>query len=102
MVKNKVIEIEEDLNKILELKALFKSRGGEQLITVLRNNCAQAMNELVVEVNGTPSMEKLLSLVHKYSASLSLLATMQDVGLETEIRNQLDQAISEMRNESVS
>lgn len=102
MKKNKVLEIEEDLNKILELKGLFQSKGGEQLILLLRNNCAEAIGGLLNEVNGTPNLDRLVSLVHKYSANISLLSAMQDISLETEIRNQLDQAIQEMKNEEMS
>ena len=102
MKKNKVLEIEEDLNKILELKGLFQSKGGEQLILLLRNNCAEAIGGLLNEVNGTPNLDRLVSLVHKHSANISLLSAMQDISLETEIRNQLDQAIQEMKNEEMS
>lgn len=99
--KDKIKEIENDLNNILDLKNLFLSKGGEQLVTVLRNNCAQAIYGIVAEAEGTPNSERIISLAHKYSANLSLLASFQDIALENEIRNQLDQAIQEMKSEEL-
>ena len=102
MSKNKVLEIEQDLNNILELKALFLSKGGEQLILILRNNCADALMALVKEAESTPNYDRMVSMLHKYSANLSMLTAMQDITLEEEIRSQLDQAIQEMKNQEVS
>lgn len=91
----KVKDYSDALDKIVDLKKLFKSDGGKELIKGLQNNCAVALNKLVVVANSNPTLDMLLSLIHKYSANMSILTRVQDISDEEEIRNQLDEIVKE-------
>lgn len=91
----KVQDISDELERILAIKELFKSKGGEQLLTLLRNNCASNLRKLVTIAKEKPELDMLLSTVFEYSANLDLLSTLGDLSLEDELRVQLDDAIKE-------
>lgn len=84
-----------ELDRILAIKTLFLSDGGKELITVLRNNCSMALRKLILKSKENPDLPSLLGIIAAYSANIDLLATVQDISLEEEIRNQLDEAVKE-------
>lgn len=91
--KTKVIS--DELDKVLALKRLWKSADGEQLLTVLRNNCSISLRKLVMIAKTDPKIENLLSVIFEYSSNMDLLATIQDISTEEELRTQLDDAVKE-------
>lgn len=84
------------LDSIRDLKSVWKSKGGEALLGVLKGNCASSLAKIVACAKGKPTLDDLLACVHEYNANLSLLATLQDVSIENEIQNQLDESIKEI------
>lgn len=94
----KVDVLSDELDKILAIKKLFQSEGGKILIDSLRSNCAITLRKLMVAGKATPDLQILLALIADYSANMSLLASVQDISLEAEIRNQLDEAVREAYN----
>lgn len=91
---NKVEEIADELDKILEIKALFQSDGGKQLITLLRNNCSVALRKSIVAAKNADK-ELLMASILDYSSNMDLLSTVQDISIEEELRKQLDEAVIE-------
>jgi hypothetical protein len=91
----KVEVISDELDKVLALKRLWKSPDGEQLLTVLRNNCSISLRKLVTIAKTDPKIENLLSVIFEYSSNMDLLATIQDISTEEELRTQLDDAVKE-------
>jgi hypothetical protein len=91
---NKVEEIADELDKILEIKALFQSEGGKQLITLLRNNCSVALRKSIVAAKNADK-ELLMASILDYSSNMDLLSTVQDISIEEELRKQLDEAVIE-------
>lgn len=90
----KVVDISNELDKILAIKRLFNSDGGRVLIDLLRNNCTIALRKAVIAAKNAD--EKLLTaLILDYSANMDLLSTVRDVSLEEELREQLDEAVKE-------
>lgn len=94
----KVEAISDELDRILAIKKLFESEGGKELIIVLRNNCSIALRKLVTKAKENPSLPELLGLISSFSANLDLLATMQDIPLVDELRDQLDEAVKDAMN----
>ena len=91
----KVEVLADELDRILSIKGLFQSDGGRELITVLRNNCANAVKKAVYAAkNGENTVPFLLD----YSANMDLLSTIQDISIEEELRVQLDEAVKEAMN----
>lgn len=93
--EEKISDISTELERILAIKKLFKSSGGEQLITLLRNNCAANMRKLVTLAKEKPELNTLLSVIFDFSSNLDLLMTLGDLNLEEELRTQLDEAVKE-------
>lgn len=93
--KQKVNDITDVLESILAVKRVFKSKDGEQFITLLRNNCADSLRKLIVTAREKPELNSLLSIIFDYSANMDLLLTLGDIKLEEELREQLDEAIRE-------
>ena len=91
----KVEIISDELDRVLSLKLLFTSEGGLELIKVLRNNCAVALNKLVAKSKDNPDLPSLLGLISSYSANVDLLGQLRDVSSEEELRDQLDEAVRE-------
>ncbi len=91
----KVEIISDELDRVLGLKALFKSDGGKELIKVLRDNCIRALTALVAESKDKPDINTILGLISTYSANIDLLAQLQEIKFEEELRNQLDDAVKE-------
>lgn len=87
--------ISDELDRVLGLKALFKSDGGKELIKVLRDNCVRALTRLVQEAKDKPEVSTLVGLIATYSANIDLLAQLQEIKFEEELRNQLDEAVKE-------
>jgi len=94
----KVEDISEELERVLAIKRLFKSEGGEQLIQLLRNHCANNLRRLVTMAREKPELNSLLSIIFEYSSNLELLKTVGDLSLEEELREQLDEAVKEAMN----
>lgn len=94
----KVDVISDELDRILEIKKLFQSAGGKQLITLLRNNCASALRKAVIAAKKGEDKE-LVALVLDYSANMDLISTVRDISLEKEMREQLDEAVKEAYEE---
>jgi hypothetical protein len=88
----KVSILAEELDKILAIKKLFQSEGGEVLITVLRNNCSVALRKATIAAK---KGENVIPFILDYSANMDLLSTVQDISMEEELRNQLDEAVKE-------
>lgn len=91
----KVNVLADELDRILQLKELFESDGGKQLVTVLRNNCSTILRKLVIRSKENPDLPTLLGLISSYSANMDLLSTLRDVSMEQELREQLDEAVKE-------
>lgn len=91
----KVEDISDELDRVLALKRLFKSEGGEMLITFLRNNCASNLRKLVATAKEKPELSSLLTIIFEYSSNMDLLQTLGDLSLEEELREQLDQAVKD-------
>lgn len=96
----KVEVLADELDKVLALKQLWTSDGGKQLITVLRNNCASALQRLITISRTKPELESMLGAALDYASSMDLLTTVQDINLETELRLQLDEAVKEAMGRS--
>lgn len=95
-VSEKVELLSDELDRILAIKRLFDSEGGAELIKLLRENCFVTLRKLIVTAKSEPDLGKLLSLIAVYSANVDLLASMQDISSEDEIRKQLDEAVKEI------
>ena len=91
----KVEVLADELDRIQALKTLFRSDGGQQLIGVLKRNCAAALRKLYSAMDDKPTLEILMGLIARYTANLDLLAELQDVTIEDEIQTQLDEAVKE-------
>jgi hypothetical protein len=91
----KVEVLSMELDRILALKKLFQSEGGEELINVLRENCARALRRALAAVKNAEEKLMYASLLD-YSANMDLLSQIQDISLEAEIRQQLDEAVKEV------
>jgi len=92
-LKSEKVEVFSDaLEQVLAIKKLFQSEGGEQLLGLLRNNCAVAIRKaLIAAKKGDNTVPFLLD----YGANMDLLSTVQDISLEEELRSQLDDAVIE-------
>ncbi len=90
----KVETISDELDKVLALKRLWTSKDGQQLLTVIKNNCSIALRKATVLAE-KGDKDSLLAMVLKYSANMDLLATIQDINMEQELRTQLDEAVRE-------
>jgi hypothetical protein len=88
----KVEVISEELERILAIKKLFQSEGGEQLITLLRNNCSVALRKASIAAKKGDSANPFIL---DWQANMDLLSTVQDISLEKELRDQLDEAVIE-------
>ena len=88
----KVVTLSEELEKVLALKKLFQSEGGEHLLTVLRNNCSAALRKASIAAKKGESANPFIL---DYQANMDLLGTVQDISMEEELRNQLDEAVIE-------
>jgi len=91
----KVEVLSDELDRILSIKTLFQSEGGKELITVLRNNCANAIKKAVLAAK---TGENNIPFLLDYSANMDLLSTLQDISIEDELRIQLDEAVKEAMN----
>ena len=91
----KVEVLADELDRIEALKTLFRSDGGKELLAVLKNNCSSTLHKLYSSLDDAPSLDKLISLISRYKANIDLLAELQDIKMETEINNQLDEAVKE-------
>lgn len=90
-IKNELLEAHaEALDKILDLKILWSSDGGKQLISLLNQNCEGALNRLVNYSKNRPTLDELMVCVHEYSANVSLLSTLQQLKQEDIIREQVE------------
>ncbi len=91
----KISTYSDELDRILSLKKLFSSKDGKELIKVLRDNCSSTLNRLVVVAKENPTLPLLLTHIFRYSENINLLAQLQDIKAEDEIRDQLDEAVKE-------
>lgn len=91
----KVEILSDELDRVLSLKKIFQSDDGKVLLDVLRNNCFVALNKLRTVSKENPTLEQLLGLVSSWSANIDLLAQIQDISQEKELRDQLDQAVKD-------
>jgi len=90
----KVEVIADTLDSVLAMKRLWSSNDGKELLEVLKNNCAIALRKATVAAE-SGDKDLLLAVMLKYAANMDLLATIQDIGTEVELRNQLDEAVKE-------
>lgn len=86
----------DELDRVLAIKKLFQSEGGQELITLLRNNCSTCLRKLIATSKDKPDLPTLMGIIAGYSANLDLLASLQDIKLEDELREQLDESIKEL------
>lgn len=93
--KQKIKDVSDALENILTLKRIWTSKDGKTLQIVLKNNCVQSLKKLVTSAREKPDLNTLLAIIFDYSANLDLLMTLGDLSLEEELRNQLDEAITE-------
>lgn len=91
----KVEVLADELDRIQALKTLFRSDGGQQLIGVLKRNCASTLRKLYGAMDDKPTLETLMGLIARYTANLDLLSELQDISIEGEIQAQLDEAVKE-------
>jgi uncharacterized protein YerC len=93
-ISTETVEIlADELDRIQDLKILFKSDGGKAMLDRLVSNCASALNKMYSAEN--PTLDFLLAHLAKYKANIDLLAEFQDIAAEEEISNQLEQAVKE-------
>lgn len=92
---DKVADIADELDKILAIKQLFQSEGGQVLIEDLRSKCSIALRKalLCAREGGNPN-----SHVLDWGANMDVLTRVQDISLEEELREQLDNAVIEAGN----
>lgn len=93
----KVEAISDELDRILALKTVFSSEGGQLILTTIKNNCSKALRQSILAAK-KGDKDLLMASVLDYSANLDLLSTVQDISLEEEIRTQLDDAVREAFN----
>jgi hypothetical protein len=91
----KVEDISDELDRILTIKRLFTSNDGKELIKTLKQNCYIALNKLIIASKENPELGNLLAIIATYSANIYLLAQLQDIKMEEELRKQLDDAVME-------
>lgn len=89
---DKVVVISEELEKILSIKKLFQSEGGELLIGLLRTNCTNALRKASLAAK---KGENSNPFILDFQANMDLLSTIQDISMEEELRAQLDEAVIE-------
>lgn len=95
-LKSEKVEIlADELDRIETLKAVFDSEGGKMLITLLRQNCEASLMHLRGALADRPSLDVLMGHIAQYNANTDLLAQLQDISVEEEIRRQLDEAVKE-------
>lgn len=92
----KVEVLADELDRILAIKRLFNSRDGQELLEELKAGCASSLVKLVQTARTNPDLSLLLALIFDYAAKIDLLSTVQDIGSEKEIRDQLDAAVLEV------
>lgn len=83
----------DELDRIHELKTLFKSDSGKMMIARLVSNCARALRTMYNAE--APSLELLMGNLATYKANIDLLAEFQDINAEEEITRQLNEAVKE-------
>lgn len=94
-LKSEKVEVISDaLDSVLAMKRLWKSEDGKELLGVLRNNCSVALRKATAAAE-QGDKDLLLAVVLKYAANMELLATIQDIHTEQELRIQLDDAVKE-------
>jgi len=91
-----IVQLSDSLDSIRELKNVWKSKGGETLLGVLKGNCSSSLSRIIACAKGRPTLDELLACVHEYNANLSLLSTLQDIRIEDEIQRQLDESVKEI------
>lgn len=84
--------ISDTLDEILAIKRVLDSEGGAILLSVLKDNCSVALRKAILAAK-KGEVNNLVPHILDYSANMDLLAKMQDVSLETELRDQLDEAV---------
>ena len=87
----KVEVLADELDRIQELKAMFRSDAGKALLTRLVANCEAALVGLYAESDPIIQSKHLAA----YRANIDLLAELQDISAEEEISRQLDEAVKE-------
>lgn len=90
----KVAVISDTLDSVLAMKRLWKSADGKELLDVLRSNCSVVLRKATVAAEAGDK-DLLLACMLKYAANMDLLATIQDISTEVELRTQLDEAVRE-------
>lgn len=88
----KIEVLADELDKILAIKKLFQSEGGEILIGVLRNNCSIALRKAILAARKGDSANPFIL---DWGANIDLLSSVQDISMEEELRIQLDEAVLE-------
>lgn len=81
----------DELDRIQDLKAMFKSDAGKSLIKRLVANCEASLTALY----NIKDASLVFPLLERYRANLDLLAELQDISAEEEIARQLDEAVKE-------
>lgn len=87
----KVEILADELDRIQELKVLWKSDAGKALLARLVTNCEAALTGLY----GESDLTRISTLVASYKANIDLLGELQDISAEDEISRQLDEAVKE-------
>lgn len=90
----KVEVIADTLDSVLAMKRLWSSNDGKELLEVLKHNCAVSLRKATMAAEAGDK-DLLLAVVLKYAANMDLLATLQDISSEAELRTQLDEAVKE-------
>ncbi len=84
----KVEILADELDRIQDLKAMFRSDAGQSLIKTLVANCNTALRQLYEAKDVTNALAS-------YRANIDLLSELQDISAEEEIARQLDEAVKE-------
>lgn len=91
----KVEAYADELDRVLALKALVDTPGGKEILKIVKNNCFIALRKLIKQAKENPTIDQLLATIMDYSANISLIAELQDINTEEELRRQLDEAVKE-------
>lgn len=94
----KVKDHADALDKILAVKRVFTSKDGQEVLTTIKDNCSIALRRAILAAKRGDTIE-LMGYVLDYSANVDLISRLKDISLESEIRNQLDDAVKEAYEE---
>ena len=94
----KVEVLSDELDRILAVKRIWTSDDGKELLKTLKQNCNVALRQAIIAAKKGDSQLSIARILD-YSSNIDLLATIQDISIEKEIRGQLEDAVKEAYQE---